>query len=1668
MASSDQERNCTIPTSESCNSPTTSAESDQGIVTLTKSSKCTAALPESTKDSNTLLEGSKGNTTFVEDNKDINTLPESRKCVISLPENSNGNNTLLESSKGIGTLSESSKGIDTLPESKKSVISLPESSQGITTLKESRKGMTTLQESCNILNTLPESYESINILPESSKGIDNLPESRKSVISLPESSKGIDTLPESRKSVISLPESSNNIDTLPERRKSVISLPESSNGIDTLPERRKSVISLPESSQSITIIQESSKGFNTVPESSNAFNTLPKSYEGCNTLPKSSKDIDTLPEGSISVISLPESNQSITTLQESSKGYNTLPESNNDFNTIPKSYDDCNTLPKSSKDIDTLLESSKSVISLPENSKGIDALRESRKSVISLLESAISLPESSKSIDTLPESSKGIDTLPESRKSVINSPESAISLPEGSNGIDTLPESKKSVIRLPESSQGITTLQESSNAFNTIPKSYDGRNTLPKSSKDIDTLPEGSKSAISLPENSKGIDTLPESRKSVMSLQKNVISLPKSSKSIDTFPESRKSDISLPKISKDITLPESSSSVNTLPKSGKTVATPENGNSINTLPRSRKDIDTLPKSSKFSNTFSGKRKGINTLPEKRKCIKTLPESSNSTYTLPEKRKGTKILPTPTVLPTFPIPRYWFPENSQPYCAYGDSQADDLLKSCTGELRPSVLALGCGGIRSCLYTLWKHFDFSISDAPKRFHGVEFTLNDCSVAVQARNIMLLYMCLKLPRMEEARRKWLCAMWAIWYCHDLFSDHQNVLNESLAYLLKISNPVEKWYSKRNPMRDLVKFTSLSCLAKIAQVWKMWFNKAVSVSSVEQMHMSRKAVFQQNNVTDNMDRFCNIISNGERFIYGHESGDLTYHQEEVRMYITSGDCFAEMVLELSDTMQARIGVNFTLYERQDGEYNFNFGALPFSAYYHTVKFSPQFLISIGRSPVPCDITVLSKYFKTRPFLANSVQQFTMWVQSTNRALLDNDIHISFSFNTRDALSFCQELQQNKKIDGGAIRREMPKFSVIDTSDLIDKLGLPNVVLSAIPLVKDGGLIFTSTYACKTYFNTTEEFLSMCCGFNCELFPVILGARCVNHEGSSFSSSTLIKPTPPTFASTTKRYRHEEILIWEKVSGSQGLIFPQLPPVVSGSISKALLDIVLSCTCTLIRHVKSNLILSRKSAETAVLIMIQFISLCGISCSNFSFWEPLCSSLLKENNIQPFLHGLQTQMLLHHIHVHLTVTQRDCPLCRQVPLDCSIVLLCAQVPLHLVQSCSAHHIMAMFHKKSSSDASYLLNEARSGRDVHIFDCLDGSVERNSLQMKFFAPMILLEENYKIVIALISYKPEVAVSIVIIPSGAITGLHPSVAHYEFQKPDYSILPQQSSLGQIYYHISDGYSSETRIVLGKSTFDALSTHSLRSVQLSASDLLISCSSHSLLLKYCYPISYNTVDMKFLESYKEVIISCYRQAHKFEEESPCFVVSPDHYFSLLQVELSRDVIAAHSRRQFASAVARSIGSFNLPPIISVKQNLKLLFEGSKVCLYFHLLSPGMQSLGYIIVNKTLFDYQYRTPALDLAFCFLNDRGSSKIVSKKWKELVHPTNILTTNKIFLDDPELEVLQNTLCYFERRTNGDLRSAGRQSQFRLLYRYKVEKFFTRAVVYFLLSDPNT
>ncbi len=523
-----------------------------------------------------------------------------------------------------------------------------------------------------------------------------------------------------------------------------------------------------------------------------------------------------------------------------------------------------------------------------------------------------------------------------------------------------------------------------------------------------------------------------------------------------------------------------------------------------------------------------------------------------------------------------------------------------------------------------------------------------------------------------------------------------------------------------------------------------------------------------------------------------------MTLHtkKSECVSYFKTGSAFAEKLLG-TNSLSERTVVNLTMYERKDGEYNLHYCSLPFRGYHHAVMFSSEQLVAmdIGSSS---RLLVDDKHFSTLPFLSNSVQQFSMWLQSANRILGSKlKSKISFTFDSSHALTFFYELENSKSSFD-------QRFDLIYTSR-----SFANVILSTISLLKKGGLLFTTTLSLQA-FKTTELLLEACFGFESKLLPVVLGIRCINHEGGDYSNHLIIQP--PSLSLSMPLSFKESTLIWERLDDLP-LVFPR-GQHLSGPIADALCGAALVSAYSLLKSLEGLHVTVKLSIETAIK-MIQVFMSNAVAEYDIEFWEPLCALLRKK--MKPFLLSMQTQLSLHGIHMHLTVTSENCHLCQQQPLSSNIGLFCARV---YASSNFFERFMIFVHKRATTFESLCDVALQNGADVHIFDCLSSASDNtDSDKLYFYAPLKLLNQGYKVTVyesRIINWMTSNNLNRATETDQTLQGKKIPFSSFKFFQPSLLRVYQidLGSFGKISSHLSDGDISRLNINFSEMKYNSL--------------------------------------------------------------------------------------------------------------------------------------------------------------------------------------------------------------------------------------------------------------
>ena len=1014
-----------------------------------------------------------------------------------------------------------------------------------------------------------------------------------------------------------------------------------------------------------------------------------------------------------------------------------------------------------------------------------------------------------------------------------------------------------------------------------------------------------------------------------------------------------------------------------------------------------------------------------------------------------------------------------------YYAFGNTPAEDLLEHVPDTCKnPSVLLLGCGDIRSCLYTLWNNFDESSGHG--NFEGVAFHLNDCCAAVLARNILFLYWTLKLadisPHDIYSVKQMVCSIWNVWFCHDLHHHEVVLLKESLNTLIKFFESYEAWEKPDNPLRHFVDLEGefkQGTMEAIHQMYDLWLTmlqmQQTGGVNDEVILLKQKRVHEvQSRVAQNMEHLFNVKFG----IYAHATENLKklmQFKNEYRNYIETGNAFAGQLFGMSQTDTDSV-LNPTLYEKVD-QYTLHYASMPYDCFVHGL-----FMTKENIDFPPGTLLVQQEKFEKFPLLANSVQQFSLWLMSAAKCLSKCHLQqgkapISFSLYYSDAINAVVRLRHNNA-------QSHPCFDIIHASNLIDHLTPFILVMNTITLLKENGLLLTTALHHRSRglgveFNTLVE---MTLNFKLEHLLPLFGIRCCGHEGI-YAGSGILKNSPSfQLVFENKNYLLVDLpclLIWklvnttplcllslEKDSFTTKILFDCIKGTL-GFLDQSKLGVLIGISGC---HVSTH------NAMTALKVFLDRLSSESLkSASGFKFWDGLCSRLQNDTALQPFLLHLQCQAILMNIHMHLTTTSSDCPICNNT-------LTHYFQKISLPFDASFEH--GKYHSQSAFSSIVLVcihpNNVH-GKEVFLFDSsictvaeMNGLVEivipRNMIDVHKYSATVYCYNYFRRGEQCIRF-PMSTVSLKDINTCVYS------PHDLISNPNYSLICNpSSSFGKLALMEYTGSQYIANISLSAEVLSYLQdNYKLRSEMISDTSFKMICRSSHFIVEYSTPIDYNSVKIKYSRTRKLVMIEarCKPFDTYSEKQIPLFFVNPQNKIILPRVNVSEKYLHQSFLSQITSAKDLEMlvnihrrDPFTLPPSINAKKVFGVLFQ--QIYPYFLLISKKDDCdilNGLIVVHNRLFDVINLAPALDLSF-YINEAGIDihsdvfrtwslmRLANSHFKE----HNILVTNEISLLEKILSQFSNRVRISNKKVASPL-SCG------------MEKYFRRAITYHLTSN---
>jgi hypothetical protein len=722
---------------------------------------------------------------------------------------------------------------------------------------------------------------------------------------------------------------------------------------------------------------------------------------------------------------------------------------------------------------------------------------------------------------------------------------------------------------------------------------------------------------------------------------------------------------------------------------------------------------------------------------------------------------------------------------------------------------------------------------------------------------------------------------------------------------------------------------------------------------------------------------------------------------------------------------------VNPTLIERPDGMYTLDYGLAPYVGFIQSFQYThAEVCRTLGKESSLLQFTFLpvtDDHFKGAPLLANSVQQFAMWLVGTAHMIrktsqtVSGD-KVSFVFDLDNAMNLCYFLHHQP--EESLVR--IAKFDAIYTSNLFDHLSPPALVLSSLPLLKPSGTLFTVTFRHKAIASTSREYLEAMFGFSPELFPALLGIHCLGEDGE-YSPAVNNEPSPD-YAFTDRK-----TFIWRNIK-SQSLAIDTIEEPPHATMSLLKICIISSL----------NPLTAVGSVESFLIVLHQFLKQLPSSfASTHHCLKSLSSAIQNEAQLKPHLLQIQTQSLLHGVHMHITLTEDNCPLCRGQPLE-----------TYLQQFTVSFDITTKAHVYESP--SFSINLVSFTGDVALVTSVACRSCGPTLALDFFLPKQCLSQYSMFSVR--KGQQEVVIA------GRMYDLVSSETEYIFLKPNVQPCATEKHryvcpLGSIVKHIGDESTFETLVSMNDACLMEMKMSKMSIKLTEPNQLKLCCGALSATIVYPYAINESKTHIKVLNNILSVTVD--REGSVFYNEKPTFYVDPSNKLALTRFQCHADVMDMYCKLQMPQSSPDH-------PLLNVRNYFTELFKNA-LCgeKYFTLFvpskcvvsTPDIHALVY--VHDVRFSTTFSSPVLDVSYCFLD----TKPLHLTPDFIAMHNHLSPCRSIMVDDTDYKLLKKIFNYFSTVTCCAF-SADRHTVKLPVETHTLWKYFDHAILFPLYPNP--
>ncbi|KAI6007541.1 hypothetical protein F5J12DRAFT_79382 [Pisolithus orientalis] len=384
---------------------------------------------------------------------------------------------------------------------------------------------------------------------------------------------------------------------------------------------------------------------------------------------------------------------------------------------------------------------------------------------------------------------------------------------------------------------------------------------------------------------------------------------------------------------------------------------------------------------------------------------------------------------------------------------GNTSAVCLTEELLPECKADVLLLGCGDPRHILYTVYA--DTSTSSEPRK---LDITCCDYEAAVLARNTLLFTLLA-----DDGAEDRLATIWNIFYHMMLDENSLSLLIEQCRKLVPLAESLESW--RQGPYAHFVTMCNSDTLSEIGRFWKLWLGTS--------NFNAKQAKWFKGNFQDGIKNVRKPHEDGLVMTSMRSAGPLGpltlfAVTEQFKRFWTTG-----VTDDGSPDVKPANNPNPTFaFSLFGNEFAVHYGTDPISGFHLAEALASAGLELSTKSP-----SVIHTIVRT------ARQQFGTWCKAVIRRVQNTSVS-SASLVVRmyagEALAFCQALHSVNRpsvahtpifiapwkrsvvqLDDASYSPSTPSpaptsFNVIETSNLLDHLGLQNLLTVTTPLLSN------------------------------------------------------------------------------------------------------------------------------------------------------------------------------------------------------------------------------------------------------------------------------------------------------------------------------------------------------------------------------------------------------------------------------------------------------------------------------------------------------------------------------------------------------------------------------------------------------------------------------------